>query len=207
MQKLNRFNAISPWYDRLAGMIFGDAIMNAQLHLIREIPPDARILILGGGTGEILPALLKDCAKAEVWFIEASSEMIRRAASRVDGCQMVHFIHGTHRDIPPFIEFDVVIACFFLDLFAPPALKEVIECISMHLKTSGKLLVSDFVAEAYWHKVMLVIMYRFFSVVSGLQTNALPPWNEMLSEYGFFKVSEKNFYGGFIKNVCFCRSF
>lgn len=205
MQELNRFNAISRWYDRLAGMIFGDAILNAQLHLIREILPDSRILILGGGTGKILPQLLSDCAGAEVWFIEASSEMIRRAASRVNGSRKVHFIHGTHLDIPP-IDFDVVMGCFFLDLFSPPVLKSVIECVSMRLKASGKLLVSDFVAEAYWHKALLVIMYWLFSLVSGLRTNTLPPWNEILPEHGFSRLSEKNFYRGFIKSVCFGRS-
>src|SRR5690606_3343453 len=132
-----------------------------QLHLIMEIPPGAKVLILGGGTGKILPQLFRDCSEAEVWFIDASSEMIRRAASRLRGSESIHFIHGTHRDIPQSSQFDVVVACFFLDLFPLPDLKNVIESISANLKATGKLLVSDFVAETYWHEAMLAIMYQF----------------------------------------------
>jgi hypothetical protein len=77
--------------------------------------------------------------------------------------------------------------------------------ISFHLKVRGKLLASDFVAETYWHKALLRMMYGFFAVTSGLRTNSIPPWNAMLVDHGFSIKSEKRFYRGFIKSVCLER--
>lgn len=199
MNELDGFNAISPWYDGLARLIFGEAILNSQLHLIGQIPPCSKVLILGGGTGEILPQLIHH--DVEVWFIDASSAMISRAASRVEGLDKVHFIHGTHLDIPPNEKFDCVMSCFFLDMFRETELREVVNGISFHLNGTGKLLVSDFVAETRWHRVLLRMMYAFFAVTTGLRTSSLPPWNAMLLDYGFSIVSERRFCRGFIKSV------
>ena len=205
MKELDRFNAVSPWYDRLSRMFFGNAIMNSQRHLIGRIPADSRVLILGGGTGEILPELFCQVKNVEVWFVDASSEMIRRATSRVSDSDKIQFIHGTHNDIPS-IEFDVVMVCFFLDLFSVSDLSEVVSKITAHLRASGKLLVADFVADTFWHKGLLVMMYWFFSITTGLQNSALPPWNSVLLKHGYSRQAESQFFAGFIKSVCFDRA-
>lgn len=204
--ELNRFNSIAPFYDRLADVVFGGAIRKSQHCFIDHIPPRAKILIIGGGTGELLPPLFLHAGDAEVWYIEASSEMIRRAASRISGKHCVHFIHGTQNDIPDPVKFDVVITNFFLDVFSLPELHDVVAKIASHTSETGKWLVSDFVCVERWHKVALTTMYWFFALTTGLKTKALPPWFEIISVRGFSKTSDKDFFNGFIKSACFNKS-
>ena len=113
---LNGFNTIAKIYDTLAKIVFGRVIKKAQLHFLNEIPIEAKVLILGGGTGWILNSILKIRPAVEVWYIEASTKMISIAKKKVVGFNNIHFIHGTEQNIPVDQHYDVVITNFYFDL-------------------------------------------------------------------------------------------
>jgi ubiquinone/menaquinone biosynthesis C-methylase UbiE len=76
---LNSFDRIAPVYDRLADIVFGTAILDAQRTHLHALNDAREILILGGGTGRLLRDLLGQNAKSRVTYVEASQRMIELA--------------------------------------------------------------------------------------------------------------------------------
>jgi len=79
----NNYNNIARSYDALSHIIFQNAIVKAQAHLIRFINDDDKVLIAGGGTGWILEKI-SELKKKNVLivYVEKSSVMISLAQKR-----------------------------------------------------------------------------------------------------------------------------
>jgi len=200
--KLNRFNSIAPYYDRLAAVVFGNSIRKSQTYYFNRIPENAKVLVIGGGTGWWLGQLQKENPQCKIWFIEASSEMLSRAQKKF--LENTIFIHGTEEDIPP-IQFDVVITHFFLDMFDDEKMKQLIKTISASLSISGIWLIADFVNIRFWHRSLLFLMYRFFRMLGVLQLNTLGDWDTIMLNQNFNCEQETHFYGGFIKSAIYLK--
>jgi ubiquinone/menaquinone biosynthesis C-methylase UbiE len=200
---VNGFDRLASHYDRLARLIFGKSIVEAQTCFLGVIPPFSNVLILGGGTGWLLAELLQRRPKSEVWYIESSANMLTMAMEKSKHHSQVHFILGTEKDIPTF-EFDIVIAPFFLDLFSPPTLQKVIERISLASKPSTLWMIADFVNQGkWWQRFLLKVMYSFFRQVCRIEAHALPPWAAILDQSGLAIVDRCFFYGGFIESAVY----
>ena len=147
MSKLNQFDAVAPYYDLLARTVFGNQIQAAQEHNLSCIKDGDKILILGGGTGWILRAL-KNTYQLKVWYVEASSTMLRlaRATTNDLGSHEITFIHGTESDVPPEEKFDIIILNFFLDLYPTNEIVGLMRKLTPALAAEGQLLVTDFLA-------------------------------------------------------------
>jgi len=205
---LNGFNAIARQYDFLKRIVFGKAIYKSQAHFLASIPPGGNVLFLGGGSGEILPVLLKTNPGCQIWFVEASSEMLRIANDRLGESlrKSVRFIHGTESTLPAGITFDTVITCFFLDLFSEARLPDICSTIVSRLDKNGLWIVSDFVAGGKrWQTFLLRFMYRFFALVSRIEATRLPPWQNILLTSGLMEIDSHLFYGGFIKSSLYMK--
>lgn len=196
-QILNRFDKLVPYYDKLAKLVFGSAIRKAQASHLNLIQPQANVLVLGGGTGNWLNDLVNNNPTCHVWYVEASSAMLRRAAINLQHSNQITFIHGTHNDIPDFT-FDVVITYFFVDMFNNQELNMLVQQIKGLLKNDGLWLVSDFVEQKTWHKLLLWVMYLFFRLTRAVDAKALPAWDTVIQECSFLSISNDSFYGHFI---------
>jgi tRNA (cmo5U34)-methyltransferase len=199
---LNGFNLVAPVYDRLAKMIFGRSIRDAQICLLNKIPPGSDVLILGGGTGWILEAMNRENVDCTIWYVEASSEMITRAKKRSLGHNRTYFIHGTESDLPAGKQFDVVITNFFLDLFTSEKLHHVVAAITKCLKPGALWIATDFTKpKSFWQGMLLSTMYLFFRATSGIEAETLPEWEMILRREKFEVLSEKGFYNNFINTM------
>lgn len=49
--KFNNFDRVASAYDTLARTAFGGSLKKAQCHWLHQIPADAKVLVLGSGTG------------------------------------------------------------------------------------------------------------------------------------------------------------
>jgi len=205
--KLNSFDAIAPWYDALAKVVYGKAIQKAQSHFINEIKEDANVLILGGGTGWLLSYLLLAKPNCKVWYLEASAKMIELTTQKIHTSSSVQLIHGTEDDIPTEIRFDAVITNFYLDLFPIEKLNLVIKKIKNSLKPNSKWLATDFVdGSKWWQAMLLKAMYLFFRIVCRIPATKLPDWNGLLMSNGVQKIKSKLFYQGFIESTIYRSS-
>ena len=116
------FDFVAPFYDSLAGLVFGRAIRDAQVIFLDMIPRQSQILIIGGGTGWILPEIFTRASPARIVYLEASPKMLNLARQQIlnpaqEAC--TEFRLGTEKDIRSEEKFDVFISHFFLDLFLP----------------------------------------------------------------------------------------
>ncbi len=193
------FDRLAPAYAFLSKIIFGNSIQKSQLHFLNYISPDDRILVLGGGSGDLLKSILKTYPELIIDYIDISPKMLELARKKNPIALNVKFIEGTEQNIPE-VSYPVVITNFYLDLFPDEILTNVIYRIKKSVRPSARWLVTDFVDEKSWHQLMLWIMYRFFRVTTGIEANRLPGWKVALEKSGVHEVESANYYGGFIRS-------
>ena len=197
---LNGFDAIAPFYDLLVKLVFGRAHMKSQKTFLNEVPETSTVLILGGGTGDILVELLLVKPHCKIYYVEASEKMISLTKMKIKNQNSICFIHGTQENIPDQI-FDVVITNFYLDLFTHNTLLSVIRNINKSLPIDSQWFITDFTdGGKFWQRVLLKIMYRFFQVLCKIETDHLPVWKDALQQSGFKKKQTFFFFHGFIES-------
>ncbi|MGE0586947.1 MAG: class I SAM-dependent methyltransferase [Cyclobacteriaceae bacterium] len=200
---LNRFDRIAPIYDSIARLVFCGAIRKAQETHLNRIPPHAKVLVLGGGSGKWMERLFNLNPGCTIYFIEASSRMLRLAKKNNSKySQQIEFIHGTHLSAP-LVQFDVLITHFFLDMFSDDGLVDLITLVKDRLKRNGIWIVADFVDQRWWHRLLLRIMYSFFRLVGAIDIGKLPEWESAIKDKGIFTDQTRYFFGSFIS----CKSF
>lgn len=207
--RLNGFNRIAPYYDRLKRLVFGKALEASQLPFLGCIPGGAHVLIVGGGSGEILAQLLDINPTARIAYLDASTAMLEMARARVSPARehQVTFIHGTETTLQGEPRFDAVIANFLLDLFPEERVKQMIAELQGKLLPGGLWLIADFVDEGkWWQKALLRGMYGFFRVICGIEASGLPRWEKALVASGLTERMGGSFFGGFIRSSVYVRS-
>ena len=202
MGRLNRFNKISPYYDKLVKIVFGNAIERAQLDLLSNVRNEDSILVLGGGSGWWLNYLTKTNPGCSIDFVEASDRMIELASMRAKGHRQIQFVHGTELNIPE-KKYDVIILFFFLDMFDAVGITTLLRNLQKHARENARLLVVEFVHEAFWHKILLVMMYSFFRLIGAIDNRKLAPWQQIIFESGISEKNAKLYYGDFIKGCVY----
>lgn len=204
------FSLVAPFYDQLSQMVFGRSLYRSQLVHLDLIPAGARVLLIGGGTGRILPALLQQTACREVVFLEASEKMLTKARELVAGhaqASRVVFRLGTEEDLEPGERFDVILTFFFLDLFSPALLEGIARRLLGALAPGGWWLASDFVRPGgprlrrAGAALLFSAMYLFFRLTCGLSATTLPDWQALLARLGLKSVKSCYFYHGLIRAV------
>lgn len=198
------FNLLAPVYSGLSKLIFGKSIERAQLHFLDCIDSTRHVLFLGGGSGEVLHALVTTYPTVKVDYIDLSPKMIELAKSKTGNPSSVNFITGTEQNIPA-RSYNVVITNFYLDLFSDKRLNEVIDIIKPRLADNVTWLATDFISEKTWHRIFLKAMYMFFKIITRIEAGSLPDWQSALSNAGLKEVTSRNFYGGFIKSSVYKR--
>ncbi|WPP52851.1 class I SAM-dependent methyltransferase [Catalinimonas niigatensis] len=212
---LPSFQRIAPYYDGLAKLVFGNAIDNAQKAFFSLIPEGSSLLIIGGGSGKILPDLMNQIKPKHITYIEASSNMLSKAEKQyqyikktllypVDMC----FIYGTEKDIPADAQYDVLMTFFLLDLYTNDEARELTSVLSAHLKASGSWLFADFCirgssSRQRWQRMLLKSMYLFFKFTSNLQNQSLPDYQRIFKELQYFPMQQKFFYKEFIASTIY----
>jgi tRNA (cmo5U34)-methyltransferase len=196
------FNRLAPMYDSLALLVIGKGIRTSQLYFLNHLKEKKELLILGGGTGWILPFILKLNPNLHIDYIDVSSNMIDKAKVNATESLNVRFIEGTEGSIPN-KKYDCVITNFYLDLFNDEQLNLVIKKIKGSLTSNSCWIATDFVSNKKWHKAMLWIMYKFFSFATGLKTSALPAWEVGLKHAGGNLIETQMSSRKFIKSVVF----
>lgn len=196
------FNKLAPVYDALARIVIGKGIRTSQLHFLNHLRERRKLLILGGGTGWILPYIIKSNPTLQIDYIDVSQRMIEQARSRVSEDFQVRFIEGTEENIPD-KDYDCVVTNFYLDLFDDLNLEHVVFRIKNSILPNAIWVATDFVNERPWHKRVLAIMYTFFRVTTGLRTQKLPLWEKELLKAGGTQLEIAKYSRGFIKSIVF----
>ncbi len=198
MSKIARgFTRLAPVYDWLARIAIGSGIRTSQYHFISYIKGSDRVLMLGGGTGWLLAQLKQIHTELKVDYIDISPGMIQKAQKATSPYGGIQFITGTEQSIP-YDQYDVVITNFYLDLFESHELKSITQKIYDSVLPGGLWLATDFVDDTRWKRILLWMMYRFFSLTTRLSASRLPDWQGHLYQVGARPLVRASFTQGFI---------
>lgn len=202
------------FYDGLSRLVFGDQLVQAQTAFLHYIPKDARVLIVGGGSGWILEKMAEALpdAKLSITYVEASAKMIALAQKRITKSpsleQAPFFMHLITMPIEQAVlddSYDVIITSFFFDNFRQEAAAQIFTRLDGVLKQNGLWLYTDFInSRKADHRLLLSSMFLFFGVLCGVKTCQLPDMDQLFARYKL--KANKVFKQGFIKSYAFIKS-
>lgn len=185
------FNFIAPFYDLLVRIFFGRSLQIAQQFHLKKIKPEDKVLILGGGTGQVLYWLPASC---EVTFLDVSEVMIKKAKKK----GKAHFIQADFIDYSMDQKFDWIVCSFFLDCFDVKVLNAVLDKIYKMIETKGSLIITDFIISNTRQKWFSRSMVWGFQWVANLQANKLHPIQKIVRNAGFILNDDHIFLRGFV---------
>lgn len=194
----------SAWfYDRLSRVVYGDALVKAQIYLLQYIPPNSSVLLAGGGTGWILEELTRKYSSGlQITYVEISSNMMALSKKRNWGQNQVTFINAPVEAVAIHQKFDVVFTPFLFDNFKEDTLQKVFSHLHQLLKPQGIWLNTDFqLTGKWWQNVLLRSMFLFFRALCNIETSALPDINKRFKDKHYDVVAERTFFGDFILSM------
>ncbi|CCH01157.1 methyltransferase type 12 [Fibrella aestuarina BUZ 2] len=195
---LMTFDFIAPVYDKLAQLVFGRALLTAQQAAWWQVPAGSDVLILGGGTGTLLPRFLRDKRPQRVLYLEASAAMLQRAQQTAANPSQVEFRYGTEASLEPTDQFDAILLPFVLDLYPNATLQaQLVPRLLAALRPNGALYISDFGQPRTWQqRAVMAAMLLFFRVVARIPVRHLPDWPAVLTRLGLVEQQSQTFRGG-----------
>src|SRR5687767_4231553 len=203
-RSVSGYNLIAPFYDDLAGFVYGQPLFDAQTFYFSEIPDGGKVLILGGGSGWILPFLFRQKPNVQVSYVEASEKMIELAKTRNCPVDRVQFILGTEASIPFNFQFDAIILNFYVDGFSFNQLPSRLQLINTHMKTNAVWVVTDFVDTGRPnHRLILWLTHVFFRILIKHPNKRLVEWWKVFEQCGLKKKKEKLWKSGLIKSALY----
>jgi len=194
------FNNSAWFYDRLSRLVYGKALISAQVYLLQYVLPNSNILIVGGGTGWILEELSKiHPSGLNITYAEVAPKMIALSKKRNIGNNHVVFINDAIENVALRPNFDVVITPFLLDNFTEQTTSKVFNHIHSLLKPGGLWLNCDFqLSGKWWQEVLLKLMFLFFRIVCHIEASQLPDIEKHFAAYNHKCVEQRTFFGDFI---------
>ncbi|MFD3002498.1 class I SAM-dependent methyltransferase [Pontibacter toksunensis] len=202
------FHRVASFYDRLAHLVYGNALERAQESLLPHLPNKGRVLVIGGGSGWILEQLLITGKQLDILYLDAAPAMLQRARHRFDCFQQPHhcsvsFRLGTEEALQPHEQFERIITPFLLDLFPPSRLQQLMQTLAAALTPHGYWLFADF-----WplqqppplrQQLLIRGMYTFFGLISGVKAKQLPDYASHFRSLSLEETCSSSFYGGMVQ--------
>lgn len=202
------YDNASWFYESLSKLVFRKAQLNAQEHFLNLISPGASILIIGGGTGQILESITKLYPSGlHITYVEISANMMALSRKRNVAQNEVAYITKDIGNLLLKQEFDVIITAFLFDNFSTQELSVMFPRVHQWLKLEGLWLNTDFqLTGPIWQKVMLKTMYYFFRMLNAVKVTQLPDTAGAFAIYHYQLLAEKAFYGNFISAKAYKKS-
>jgi ubiquinone/menaquinone biosynthesis C-methylase UbiE len=194
------YNNSAWFYDRLSRLVYGRALINAQAYLLKFIPANATVLIVGGGTGWILEELTKvHPSGLQITYVEVAADMMARSRQRKVGQHRVTFINDAVENVYPDAKFDVVLTPFLFDNFIVETTDKVFCHLHQLLKLGGIWLNCDFqLTGKWWQAVLLKSMFFFFRLICEIEASKLPDVQSLFSADKYLLLGECTFYRDFV---------
>ena len=201
------YDTIAWFYDRLARLVYGKTLVQAQQFLIKAIPANTSVLIVGGGTGLVLDEITKiHTTGLNITYVDASAEMIDRAQKRNAGENKVIFIAAPIESAGIADIYDVVLTPFLFDNFTDDSLRKIFSLIDTHVAANGMWLYCDFQnTEVLWQKILLKVMYIFFRISCGIEAYHLPDAAACFAQHNYYVKDKMPFMNGFILSAVYER--
>ncbi len=205
------FDFIAPYYDRLAHWVFGKQLAVSRRLLLDKIPGAIRILILGGGSGDMLFSFAERSIGAQIEYVEPSARFIKIAREAWGShypanAPQVNWVASPWQKYQPEYTFDLITTDYLLDLFPEKEVEQLITKIASHLKPNGLWLYIDFCQNgktAWWWQPLRFLMYRFFALVAGVPGRKITNVRAIAERLGFEIIAEETMAKSGIEAILF----
>lgn len=191
-------------------------VTKSRIYCLKDLPKIQKALIIGGGTGNDLIALLKEGKVQEIVCMDKSEKMIATTQKKLDNfSQSKKHVH-TSTSIKLLREafedhsgknYDLIICNYFLDLFTPTEVDFYIKKIKSILKKDGIFICTDFHLYNFSgiKKIVFNILefslLRFFTLTSNLSVKKITDYQYIISSNNFKKHKSKTFFFGSIESA------
>jgi ubiquinone/menaquinone biosynthesis C-methylase UbiE len=194
------YNNSAWFYDRLSRIVYGRALINAQVYLLQYIPENAGVLIVGGGTGWLLEEIVKiHPSGLNITYVEVAAAMISLSKKRNTGGNKIVFINDAIENVVLTPNFDVVITPFLFDNFTDQTLQKVFNHIHLLLKPNGIWLNCDFqLTGKWWQGLLLKSMFLLFRVLCKIEASRLPGIEKTFAANHYKIIAQESFFNDFI---------
>lgn len=202
------------FYDPLSKLVFGNKLQQAQSAFLHLIPQDARILIVGGGSGWVLEeiARIHPNNKLSITYVEASPKMtalaqqrIKKSAGLDNAPFFINFITAPIEEAQLDDNYNVIITSFLFDNFKQQQAEATFRRLDAVLKPNGIWLYTDFTNNTNTtHKLVLKAMYLFFGILCGVPAKSLPDMNRLFDNYK--QCERKSWMNGFVESHAYIKS-
>jgi ubiquinone/menaquinone biosynthesis C-methylase UbiE len=201
------YNNSAWFYDRLSALVYGKALIKAQVYLLKFIEPDSKVLLVGGGTGRILEEIAKTHPSGlKITYVEIAPKMVELSKKRDSGSNEVIFITDAIENVKLADDFDIVFTPFLFDNFTEENFQRLFAHIHQSLKSGGLWLNTDFqLTGRWWQHILLRSMFVFFRLICRIEGNKLPDITKCFADHGYESVDQQTFYGKFILSSVYRR--
>jgi len=186
------FDSIAPIYDRLALWVFGESLNLAKRENLSRIEIGSSILVIGGGTGEIIEYIDKSTSGCTIWFCEKSEQMIIRAKNRKVKHNTVRYLNTDVFNLP-YRSYNVIISNFFMDMLSKNKIIQLIDRLKEKSNNNQLWLVADFKNSSLIRNMFIKIMYVFFAITAKSRVFRFPNIDTIFKQAGFQCITEKEF--------------
>ncbi|MFQ3213834.1 MAG: SAM-dependent methyltransferase [Marivirga sp.] len=195
------FNRLAFFYDLLKKIVFQSTLDKASSYFIPRLPQNCYILIVGGGTGELLRYFKKTHV---ILYIEQSSEMIAKAKDR-DFVATVDFQCADVEQYHFAQQFDCIITPFVLDCFPDIALQQLFNRLAKQLRSAGCWIHADFYPQSKCQNKLIALMYLFFRKTTGLKLNNISNFDLLFTKEVFEEKKNVRFRHGLIQSKYYLK--
>ncbi|HET8859464.1 class I SAM-dependent methyltransferase [Marivirga sp.] len=190
------FNRIARTYDFWKWIVFGNQLEKAANHFLNHIPSKSKILIIGGGTGQILKNF--DISH-QIKYLELSSSMIKKAKS-VEFDAKIDFIQADVLEWHSDVKFDFIITPFILDCLTEKQLNLIFPKLKNLMNKDGKWIQTDFYPKTKIQRFLVRMMYNFFRFTANLKTNQLIEFDLFFKKHRFICQRKALFYHSVVES-------
>jgi len=201
------YDMIASSYDLIRKIVLGNSIVKAQVSLLKFIPANSHILIVGGGTGWIIEEINAIHSQGlTIDYVESSAKMIQLSQKKEHRSNKINYIHQPIEAYTTDTIYDIIITPFLFDNFQIKKIAVIFAQLNSYLNKDGMWLYADFVYDEnndpLWQKALLKTMYFFFRITCKIETQQLVNMDQFFSTL-YYPVFTTSYYHNFIQSVAY----
>jgi ubiquinone/menaquinone biosynthesis C-methylase UbiE len=200
----SNFDLVANFYPLLEQLVLGSALNQARGFFAREIGAGKEILLIGEGNGRFLCEMMKQTSSASFTVVDSSARMLAAAERRIAPITSNRRIEWICADFlkwqAPRVLYDLVVTHFFLDLFRPDRICQIVEKISRITTEDAWWVDVDFIPgdRGLQQKILMWAQYRFFHRFAGIEASRLADARPWIRREGWKIREERSLQSGWI---------
>lgn len=194
------------WMEYLA---FGRALQRCRCHFLPNLKSTRQALLLGDGDGRFAEQLLRGAPQARVLALDASAAMLANLQQRCQRAGLGKRVNVQQADLTAPLptlaisqKYDLVTTHFFLDCLSEEEVRLLAERLLPLLTRDARWIISEFhvpgTALRTPARLLIRSLYIAFRLLTGLRTQRMPQYGNVLVGLGFQRSRPVFHLGGLL---------